>query len=71
MRRLMLEMSQTQLADGLGLTFAGSVFFYGQPGATVEIADSHSTRTNSLAKSDGVALVKAFMRFQYPKLRRK
>ena len=26
MRRLMLEMSQTQLADGLGLTFAGSVF---------------------------------------------
>jgi transcriptional regulator with XRE-family HTH domain len=98
MRRLMLAMSQSTLADALGLTFQqvqkyekGSnrigasrlqhisqilqvpvAFFFngapGQSGTTVEIADSYVT--DFLATSDGLALVKAFMRIQDPKLRR-
>jgi transcriptional regulator with XRE-family HTH domain len=42
----------------------------GQSGATVEIADSDSYVNDFLATSDGLALVKAFMRIQDPKLRR-
>jgi transcriptional regulator with XRE-family HTH domain len=94
MRRLMLEMSQSDLADGLGLTFqqvqkyekganrigasrlqqislilqVSVPFFFdgvpGQSGATVEIADSDSYVNDFLASSDGLALVKAFMRIQ-------
>jgi hypothetical protein len=49
-------------------------FFFGrapgQWGATVEIADSDSHVNDFLATSDGLALVKAFMRIQDPKLRR-
>src|SRR5580658_1222106 len=39
----------------------------GQSGATVEIADSDSYANDFLATSDGLALVKAFMRIQDPK----
>jgi transcriptional regulator with XRE-family HTH domain len=42
----------------------------GLSGATVEIADSDSYVNDFLATSDGLALVKAFMRIQDPKLRR-
>jgi transcriptional regulator with XRE-family HTH domain len=42
----------------------------GQSGATVEIPDSDSCVNDFLATSDGMALVKAFMRIQDPKLRR-
>ena len=99
MRRLMLAMSQSKLADALGLTFqqvqkyekgtnrigasrlqhisqilqVPVPFFFdrapGQSGATVETADS-SYVNDFLATSDGLALVKAFMRIQDPKLRR-
>jgi transcriptional regulator with XRE-family HTH domain len=100
MRRLMLKMSQSDLADALGLTFqqvqkyekgANRIgasrlqhisqilqvpvpFFFdrapGQSGAAVEIADSDLYVNDFLATSDGLALVKAFMRIQDPKLRR-
>jgi transcriptional regulator with XRE-family HTH domain len=100
MRRLMLKMSQSDLADGLGLTFqqvqkyekgtnrigasrlqqisqilqVPVPFFFdrapGQSGATVEIADSDSYVNDFLATSDGLALVKAYMRLPNPKLRR-
>jgi transcriptional regulator with XRE-family HTH domain len=100
MRRLMLKMSQSDLADGLGLTFqqvqkyekgtnrigasrlqqisqilqVPVPFFFdrapGQSGAAVEIADSDSYVNEFLATSDGLALVKAFMRLPNPKLRR-
>src|ERR1700688_3836871 len=42
----------------------------GQSGATVEIADSDLYVNDFLATSDGLALVKAFMCIQDPKLRR-
>jgi hypothetical protein len=42
----------------------------GQSGAAVEIADSDLYVNDFLATSDGLALVKAFMRIQDPKLRR-
>ena len=100
MRRLMLKMSQSDLADVLGLTFqqvqkyekgtnrigasrlqqisqilqVPVPFFFdrapGQSGAAVEIADSDSYVNDFLATSDGLALVKAFMRIRDPKLRR-
>jgi transcriptional regulator with XRE-family HTH domain len=100
MRRLMLEMSQTQLAHGLGLSFqqvqkyekgANRIgasrlqqisqilqvpvpFFFdgvsGQSGAATEIAESDSFVNDFLATSDGMALVKAFVRLQDSKLRR-
>jgi transcriptional regulator with XRE-family HTH domain len=100
MRRLMLKMSQSTLADALGLTFqqvqkyekgANRIgasrlqhisqilqvpvpFFFdrapGQSGATVEIAESDLYVNDFLATSDGLALVKAFMHIQDPKLRR-
>lgn len=93
-------MSQTNLGDGLGLTFqqvqkyekgANRIgasrlrhisqilqvpvpFFFdgmpGQSGAAVEIADSDLYVNDFLATSDGLALVKAFMGIQDPKLRR-
>src|ERR1700684_2430064 len=99
-RRLMLKMSQSTLADALGLTFqqvqkyekgANRIgasrlqhisqilqvpvpFFFdrapGQSGATVEIAESDLYVNDFLATSDGLALVKAFMHIQDPKLRR-
>jgi transcriptional regulator with XRE-family HTH domain len=103
MRRLMLKMSQSDLADGLGLTFqqvqkyekgtnrigasrlqqisqilqVPVPFFFdrapgppGQSGATMEIAASDSYVNDFLATSDGLALVKAYMRLPNPKLRR-
>jgi transcriptional regulator with XRE-family HTH domain len=42
----------------------------GQSGGAVEIADSDLYVNDFLATSDGVALAKAFMRIQDPKLRR-
>jgi transcriptional regulator with XRE-family HTH domain len=102
MRRLMLDMSQTELGNALGLTFQqvqkyekGSnrigasrlqhisqilqvpvpFFFEGAPAAlgippsTAE-APSFSYVTDFLATSDGLSLVKAFMRIGEPKLRR-
>jgi transcriptional regulator with XRE-family HTH domain len=42
----------------------------GQSGATVEIAASESYVNDFLATSDGLALVKAYMRLPNPKLRR-
>ena len=42
----------------------------GQWGATVAIADSDLYVNDFLATSDGLALVKAFMRIRDPKLRR-
>jgi transcriptional regulator with XRE-family HTH domain len=100
MRRLMLKMSQADLADGLGLTFqqvqkyekgtnrigasrlqqisqilqVPVPFFFerapGQSGVVVEIADSDLYVNDFLATSDGLALIKAFMRIRDPKLRR-
>jgi transcriptional regulator with XRE-family HTH domain len=105
MRRLMLKMSQTDVANALGLTFQqvqkyekGSnrisasrlqhisqilqvpvpFFFAGAPAAsgiapparrTAE-APSPAHVTDFLATSDGLALVKAFMCIEDPKLRR-
>jgi transcriptional regulator with XRE-family HTH domain len=103
MRRLMLDLTQMQLADGLGLTFqqvqkyekgtnrisasrlhrlshilgVPVPFFFegaprelhlpelveGGPAMPVDVVDFLST-------SDGVALVRAFTRIQYPKVRR-
>ena len=100
MRRLMLKMSQADLAGGLGLTFqqvqkyekgtnrigasrlqqisqilqVPVPFFFdrapGQSGATVEIAASESYVNDFLATSDGLTLVRAYMRLPNPKLRR-
>jgi transcriptional regulator with XRE-family HTH domain len=100
MRRLMLKMSQSDLADVLGLTFqqvqkyekgANRIgasrlqhisqilqvpvpFFFdrapGQSGVVADIADSDLYVNDFLATSDGLALVKAFMRIRDPKLRR-
>ena len=105
MRRLMLEMSQSKLADGLGLTFQqvqkyekGSnrisasrlqhisqilqvpvpFFFEGAPAAVgirqaakgMADAPSPAYVTDFLATSDGLALVKAFVCIENPKLRR-
>ncbi len=100
MRRLMLKMSQSDLADALGLTFqqvqkyekgANRIgasrlqhisqilqvpvpFFFdrapGQSGVVADIADFDLYVNDFLATSDGLALVKAFMRIRDPKLRR-
>jgi transcriptional regulator with XRE-family HTH domain len=105
MRRLTLEMSQSKLADGLGLTFqqvqkyekgANRIgasrlqrisqilqvpvpfFFEGAPaasgvrpsGAKTAETPSPSYVSDFLATSDGLALVKAFMCIEDPKLRR-
>src|ERR1700688_1451766 len=102
MRRLMLDMSQSDLADALGLTFQqvqkyekGSnrisasrlqqlsqilqvpvPFFFegappasGIPPAATRAADAPPPAyvTDFLATSDGLALVKAFMRIEAPK----
>ncbi len=105
MRRLMLDMSQTDIANALGLTFQqvqkyekGSnrisasrlqqlsqilqvpvpFFFEGAPAASgirhpaqgTADAPSPAYVSDFLATSDGLALVKAFMCIQDPKLRR-
>jgi transcriptional regulator with XRE-family HTH domain len=103
MRRLMLDMSQSILADALGLTFQQvqkyekgrnrvsasrlqhisqilqvpvPFFFEGAPAASgvvpsVGMADAPSPTyvSDFLATSDGLALVKAFMCIEDPKLR--
>jgi transcriptional regulator with XRE-family HTH domain len=104
MRRLMLDMSQTNIADALGLTFQqvqkyekGSnrisasrlqhlsqilqvpvpFFFEGAPAAragpvakTSADDPSYSYVADFLATSDGLALVKAFVRIEDAELRR-
>ena len=105
MRRLMLDMSQTDLADALGLTFQQvqkyekgtnrmgasrlqhisqilrvpvPFFFEGAPEAPgltpadrgMAEAPSPSYVTDFFATSDGLSLMKAFMRIADPKLRR-
>jgi transcriptional regulator with XRE-family HTH domain len=105
MRRLMLDMSQTDVADALGLTFQQlqkyekgtnrisasrlqhlsqilqvpvSFFFegapaaFGIPQAAKGTADAPSPAyvTDFLATSEGLDLVKAFMRIEDAKLRR-
>jgi transcriptional regulator with XRE-family HTH domain len=103
MRRLMLDMSQTDVANALGLTFQQvqkyekgtnrigasrlqhmsqilqvpvPFFFEGAPAASglrsaaQGTAPSPSYVTDFLATSDGLSLVKAFMRIEDPKLRR-
>jgi transcriptional regulator with XRE-family HTH domain len=105
MRRLMLDMSQSQLGNALGLTFQqvqkyekGSnrisasrlqhisqilqvpvpFFFEGAPAASgvppaargTADAPSPAYVSDFLATSDGLALVKAFMCIEDPKLRR-
>jgi transcriptional regulator with XRE-family HTH domain len=103
MRRLMLDMSQTNLADALGLTFQqvqkyekgtnrigasrlqhisqilqvpvpfffeGAPAAFGLPPADPEAAPSPSYVTDFFATSDGLSLMKAFMRIADPKLRR-
>ena len=105
MRRLMLDMSQTDIADALGLTFqqvqkyekgANRIsasrlqhisqilqvpvpfFFEGAPAASGiphaakgrADAPSPAYVTDFLTTSDGLALVKAFMCIEDPKLRR-
>ena len=103
MRRLMLDMSQTDLGDALGLTFQQvqkyekgtnrigasrlqqislilqvpvSFFFEGAPpppGMPHGFGEAPSPAyvTDFLATSEGLALVKAFMRIENPKLRRR
>ena len=105
MRRLMLDMSQTDIANALGLTFQQvqkyenganrisasrlqhisqilqvpvSFFFEGAPAASgipqaakgTADAPSPAYVADFLATSDGLALVKAFMCIEDPKLRR-
>jgi transcriptional regulator with XRE-family HTH domain len=105
MRRLMLDMSQTDVADALDLTFQQlqkyekgtnrisasrlqhlsqilqvpvPFFFEGGPAACgipraakgTAVAPSPAYVTDFLATSDGLALVKAFMCIEDPKLRR-
>ena len=80
MRRMMLSMSQEKLGDALGLTFQQvqkvSFFFEGAPPppggeAGVGEAPSPAYVTDFLATSDGLTLVKAFMRIPNSKLRRR
>src|SRR5580704_2888541 len=106
MRRLMLDMSQTDIANALGLTFQQvqkyekgtnrisasrlqhisqilqvpvPFFFEGAPAASripqaakgTADAPSPAYVTDLLATSDGLALLKAFVRIEDPKLRRK
>jgi transcriptional regulator with XRE-family HTH domain len=99
MRRLMLDMTQTELADGLGLTFqqvqkyekgANRIgasrlqhiaeilqvpisFFFEGTGETGEfkaIEPKSLFVSDFLASSEGVALVKAYMKIKDAKLRR-
>ena len=105
MRRLMLDMSQSDIADALGLTFQQvqkyekgtnrisasrlqhisqilqvpvPFFFEGAPAASgiphaakgTADAPSPAYVADFLATSDGLALVKAFMCIEDPKLRR-
>jgi transcriptional regulator with XRE-family HTH domain len=99
MRRLMLDMTQTELADGLGLTFQQvqkyekgtnrigasrlqhigeilqvpiSFFFEGaaQAGEFKGIEPKSLFVSDFLASSEGVALVKAYMKIKDTKLRR-
>jgi transcriptional regulator with XRE-family HTH domain len=105
MRRLMLDMSQTDIANALGVTFQQvqkyekgtnrisasrlqhiyqilqvpvSFFFEGAPAASgipqaakgTADAPSPAYVADFLATSDGLALVKAFMCIEDPKLRR-
>jgi transcriptional regulator with XRE-family HTH domain len=105
MRRLMLDMSQSDIADALGLTFQQvqkyekgtnrisasrlqhisqilqvpvPFFFEGAPAASgipqaaegTADAPSPAYVSDFLATSDGLALVKAFMCIEDPKLRR-
>src|SRR5262249_23297475 len=99
MRRLMLDMTQTELADGLGLTFQQvqkyekganrigasrlqhiadilqvpvSFFFDGaiETGEFKAIEPKSLFVSDFLASSEGVALVKAYMKIKDTKLRR-
>jgi len=99
MRRLMLDMTQTELADGLGLTFQQvqkyekganrigasrlqhiadilqvpiSFFFEGagEAGEFKAIEPKSLFVSDFLASSEGVALVKAYMKIKDAKLRR-
>ena len=99
MRRLMLDMTQTELADGLGLTFQQvqkyekganrigasrlqhiaeilqvpiSFFFEGagDVGEFKAIEPKSLFVSDFLASSEGVALVKAYMKIKDAKLRR-
>ena len=99
MRRLMLDMTQTELADGLGLTFQQvqkyekgtnrigasrlqhiaeilqvpiSFFFDGavEAGEFKGIEPKSLFVSDFLASSEGVALVKAYMKIKDTKLRR-
>jgi len=105
MRRLMLDMSQTDIANALGLTFQqvqkyekgnnrigasrlqhisqilqvpvpfffeGAPDAFGLPPADREAAEAPSPSyvTDFFATSDGLSLMKAFMRIGDPKLRR-
>ena len=99
MRRLMLDMTQTELADGLGLTFQQvqkyekganrigasrlqhiadilqvpiSFFFDGavETGEFKAIEPKSLYVSDFLASSEGVALVKAYMKIKDAKLRR-
>jgi len=99
MRRLMLDMTQTELADGLGLTFQQvqkyekganrigasrlqhiadilqvpiSFFFDGaiETGEFKAIEPKSLFVSDFLASSEGVALVKAYMKIKDAKLRR-
>ena len=100
MRRIELDMGQTEVAEGLGLTFQQvqkyekgrdrvgasrlqhlsqilgvpvAFFFEGLPVAAEETAmtaESLSHVRQFLAAAEGLALARAFMRIQAPKLRR-
>jgi transcriptional regulator with XRE-family HTH domain len=99
MRRLMLDMTQTELAEGLGLTFQqvqkyekGSnrigasrlqhiaeilqvpiSFFFdgaGEPGEFKPMEPKTLFISDFLASSEGVALVKAYMKIKDARLRR-
>jgi transcriptional regulator with XRE-family HTH domain len=105
MRRLMLDMSQTDVADALGLTFQQvqkyekgtnrigasrlqqisqilrvpvTFFFEGapivpgefEPAPGMQEAPSPAYVSDFISTSDGLALLKAFVRIEAPKLRR-
>jgi transcriptional regulator with XRE-family HTH domain len=77
LRRLMLKLSQTDLADGLGLTFQ-QVQKYEKgmnpspnPPPTVAQDQSLAKLNDFMATRDGLTLAKAFMRIGDTKLRRR